>query len=256
MNGGERYRKQGGETYVVKANNPEILRYFDGQSCETLQELGGGVIVGADDGFVLPPFGKFLDKTHLGGITREEEIAGDGEAVREHRSGGPGFTGLDGGGGEGTRDEGEALGAEFNEVIGEEVAAGKVVDTDKVVVTPLREGTDIAVNQDDGNTRITQTLGDASIGDFVISGVLEGCKEHAADARFDIADAKFFGFLDTHGFIRTRSRAAAPVHPEIIHARKAGEFAADGVEDLDPSESSTMRPSWRTLEEASRFLQR
>ena len=237
LNRGKRDREKCGETQVVEADDSQVARHFDVEACERLQELRGGVVVGADDGVVLATCGEFADELHVAGIASMKEVTLDGEAVRQHRGSGSGFAGIDGGGGEGASDEGETFGSEFDKVIGEEVTAREVVDAYEVEVTASREGADVAINQHDGDARVAETLSDSVVRGFVVCSVLEGREEHSTDTGLDITRAEFLGLLDAHELVGARSRAAAPEHAEIIDASETGEFAADNVEDFDAAKS-------------------
>ena len=103
------------------------------------QQALGGVVVGADDDVVLAGGGQFADELYVAGIAGVQKVARHGEAVGEHGGRGSGFAGIDGDGGEWSRDEGEALGTEFDEVLGEQVATGEVVDADEEISPVLAQ---------------------------------------------------------------------------------------------------------------------
>ncbi len=233
----ERHGEEGGEAHVVEADNSKVLRHLEIETCEGLQELGGGVVVGADDGVVLATCGEFADELHVAGISSMKEVSLDGEAVRQHRGSGSGFAGIDGGGGEGARDEGETSGSEFDQVIGEQITASEVVDAREIKAAALRKGAYIAINKHHGDACVAEALGNAAVGGFVVGGVLEGREDHTTDASLDVARAEFFCLLDAHGLVGTGACAAAPVHAEVVHPREASEFAADDIKDLDLAES-------------------
>ena len=213
------------------------MRGFYLQPGERLEELGGGVIVHADDCIVRISGAEVSGEFHVARISREKKLLRDANAVGEHRSDGAGLAGLGGSRGKRAGDKCEAARTELDEMLGKQVAAGEVVDADEVEVATMRERADVAIEEDDRNACITEALRDSPIRHFVIRRVFKGREEHAAHAVFDVAEAEFLGLIDAHACTGLRAGAAAPVHPEIVHAGKACEFAADDVKNLNLAET-------------------
>ena len=181
-------------------------------------------------------------KFHVARISCVEKLLRDANAVGQHRGNGAGLAGFGGSRGKRAGDKCEAARTELDEMLGKQVTAGEVVDADEVEVATMRERADVAIEEDDRNACIAEALGDSPIRHFVIRRVFKGRKEHAADAIVDLAETQFLRPIDTHACTGLRAGAAAPVHPEIVHAAKASEFAADDVKNLNLAETGHAHP--------------
>jgi hypothetical protein len=101
--------------------------------------LGGGVVVGANDGVARPARGELAGEPGVAGIACLKEVARNGDDVCGHGGDCPGFAGIDGDCGKGTRDECEAPRTKFDEMVGKQIAASEIVDADEVKIAAPRE---------------------------------------------------------------------------------------------------------------------
>ena len=106
--------------------------------------------------------------------------------------------------------EGQVAAAELQEVVGQPVAAGEVVDADEVELAPRRERAEVAVEQDDGDARRAQPLDQAAVDLLAAVDVLERGEEDAGHLAADELLAERLGVLDAD----VLARASAPPPPQ------------------------------------------
>ena len=74
LDGGEGDGEEGGEADIIEADEAEVLGCFDAEAGTGLEKLGGGVVVGADDGIEGAGGGEALDEFEIGGVSGVDEI--------------------------------------------------------------------------------------------------------------------------------------------------------------------------------------
>ena len=76
-------------------------------------------------------------------------------------------------------DEDQVAAAQLQEVLGQQVAAGEIVDADDVELAARGKAAEITVQQGHGDSRLTQTLGQLPIHGLLVLDVFERGKEDA-----------------------------------------------------------------------------
>ncbi len=102
-------------------------------------------------------------------------------------------------------------------------------------------GNKITIEEDDRDARLAETLGDALADDFLVGQKLEGHEEHTAHGTLDEVLANLLGLLGSQLGRRFAVGATAPEKAVVVGAGEAGEFAADGLEEIRNAEGGRAR---------------
>ena len=124
----------------------------------------------------------------------------------------PRFAGVNGGGGVGNRDEGQALAAEAQEVIGGDGAGGAIVDADDIVSSGVGIGVEGAIEQDKRDARLVEGAGDALVDGIALRRVFERGKEDPRDTALQIVE----GELPCALGLGRRITGTAPPHQGML----------------------------------------
>jgi hypothetical protein len=158
-------------------------------------------------------------------VVVEDRFARSGDAV------------LHGLGGKRAGYEAEVARAELEEMVGSDVAGGEVVDADKIEIAAGGEWANVTVEKHDGDSSLSQALGEAAVYVVGMGDVLEGGEEYAADLALDELLAPLLDLRDGCGLGALRSDVAAPEEAVVMAAGEAGEFTGNCLEYFGRSQA-------------------